>query len=60
MTLSRLVAHNAIKEKTTADLMAALSCMYEKLYDIKFETRFNLSDNIFGLINNFLGPIPIK
>ena len=30
LTLSRSVAHNVIKEKTTADLMAALSGMYEK------------------------------
>ena len=30
LTLSRLVAHNVIKEKTTTELMAALSKMYEK------------------------------
>ena len=30
LTLSRSVAHNVIKEKTTADLMKALSGMYEK------------------------------
>ena len=29
--LSRSVAHNVVKEKTTADLMKALSGMYEKL-----------------------------
>ena len=30
LTLSRFVAHNVVKEKTTADLMKALSSMYEK------------------------------
>ena len=37
LTLSRSVAHNVIKEKTTADLMMALSGMYEKT--IKPEPR---------------------
>ena len=30
LTLTRLVEHNIVKEKTTADLMKALSSMYEK------------------------------
>ena len=30
LTLSRSVAHNVVKKKTTADLMKALSGMYEK------------------------------
>ena len=30
LTLSRSVAHNVVKEKTTADLMKAFSDMYEK------------------------------
>ena len=30
LTLFRFVAHNVVKEKTTADLMKALSGMYEK------------------------------
>ena len=30
LTLSRSVAHNFVKEKTTTDLMKALSGMYEK------------------------------
>ncbi|KAM4114285.1 hypothetical protein ACJW30_04G057700 [Castanea mollissima] len=30
LTLSRPVAHNVVKEKTTVDLMKALSGMYEK------------------------------
>ena len=30
LTLSRFVAHNVVKEKTTTDLMKALSGMYEK------------------------------
>ena len=29
LTLSRSIAHNVVKEKTTADLMKALSGMYE-------------------------------
>ncbi|RVW72813.1 Retrovirus-related Pol polyprotein from transposon TNT 1-94 [Vitis vinifera] len=32
LTLSRSVAHNIVKEKTTTDLMKALSGMYEKLF----------------------------
>ena len=30
LTLSSFIAHNVVKEKTTADLMKALSDMYEK------------------------------
>ena len=30
LTLSRSIAHNVIKQKTIADLMKALSGMYEK------------------------------
>ena len=30
LTLSRSIIHNVVKEKTTADLMKALSSMYEK------------------------------
>ena len=30
LTLSKSVAHNVVKEKTIADLMKALSSMYEK------------------------------
>ena len=30
LTLSRSVAHNVVKEETIADLMKALSGMYEK------------------------------
>ena len=30
LTLSRLVAHNIVKENTTVDFMKALSDMYEK------------------------------
>ena len=30
LTLSRFIAHNVVKEKTTTDLMKALSGMYEK------------------------------
>ena len=31
LTLSRSVVHNIMKEKTTVDLMKAMSSMYEKL-----------------------------
>ena len=31
LTLSRSVAHNVVKEKTTTDLMKTLSSIYEKL-----------------------------
>ena len=31
LTLLRSVAHNVVKEKTTVDLMKALSSMYKKL-----------------------------
>ena len=34
LTLSRSVAHNVVKEKTTANLIKALSGMYEKLSEI--------------------------
>ena len=34
LTLSRSVAHNVVKEKTIADLMKALSGMYEKFLQI--------------------------
>lgn len=30
LTLSRSIAHNIVKEKTTVDLMKALSRMYER------------------------------
>ena len=30
ITLSRFIAHNVVKGKTTADLIKVLSCMYEK------------------------------
>jgi hypothetical protein len=32
LTLSRTIAHNIVKEKTTTGLMTALLGMYEKLY----------------------------
>ena len=32
LTLSRSVAHNVVNEKTTSDLMKALSGMYEKCW----------------------------
>ena len=35
LNLSRSIAHNVIKEKTTVDLMKALSGMYEKPFTNK-------------------------
>jgi len=32
LSLSRSIAHNVVKEKTTMGLMAVLSSTYEKLY----------------------------
>uniref|UniRef100_A0A7N2LFB2 Integrase catalytic domain-containing protein n=1 Tax=Quercus lobata TaxID=97700 RepID=A0A7N2LFB2_QUELO len=40
LTLSRFVAHNVVKDKTTADLMKVLSGMYEKL---SANNKINLS-----------------
>ena len=30
LDMTRSVAHNVVKEKTTVDMMKALSCMYER------------------------------
>jgi hypothetical protein len=44
--LSKLVAHNVVKEKTTASLMAALSSMYEKL---SANNKVHLMKKLFNL-----------
>ena len=46
LTLSRPVAHNVVKEKTTADLMKALSDMYEKL---STNNKVHLMKKLFNL-----------
>ena len=46
LTLSRYVAHNVVKEKTTIDLMKALSGMYEKL---SANNKVHLMKKLFNL-----------
>ncbi|RVX00782.1 Retrovirus-related Pol polyprotein from transposon TNT 1-94 [Vitis vinifera] len=46
LTLSRSVAHNVVKEKTTADLMKALSGMYEKSFA---NNKVHLMKKLFNL-----------
>ena len=46
LTLSRFVAHNVIKEKTTAGLMKALSSMYEKS---SVNNKVHLMKKLFNL-----------
>ena len=74
LTLSRSVAHNVVKEKTTVDLMKALSSMYEnpsannKVYLMK--KLFNLKKvegtpvarhlNEFNTISNQLSTVGIE
>ena len=46
LALSRSVAHNVVKEKTTADLMKALFGMYEKL---SANNKVHLMKKLFNL-----------
>ena len=46
LTLTRSVAHNVVKEKTTMDLMKALSSMYEKL---SANNKVHLMKKLFNL-----------
>ena len=46
LTLSRSIAHNVIKEKTTVNLMKALSDMYEKL---STSNKVHLMRKLFNL-----------
>ena len=46
LTLSRSVAHNVVKEKTTSDLMKALSNMYEKPFA---NNKIHLMKKLFNL-----------
>ena len=66
LTLSRSVAHNVVKEKTTADLMKALSGMYEnpsvnnkvhlmkKLFNLKMAENASVAQHLneFNTITN--------
>ena len=46
LTLSRSVAHNVVKEKTTVELMKALCGMYEKL---SANNKVHLMKKLFNL-----------
>ena len=46
LTLSRFVAHNVVKEKTTTNLMKALSGMYEKPFA---NNKVHLMKKLFNL-----------
>lgn len=55
LTLSKSVAHNVIKEKTTADLVGALLGMYKKSNENVIQHL-----NKFNTITNQLSPIEIE
>ena len=73
LTLSRSVAHNVVKEKTTVDLMKALSSMYEKssannkvhlmkkLFNLKMAKNASVAQHLneFNTITNQLSSIEI-
>ncbi|RVW88410.1 Retrovirus-related Pol polyprotein from transposon TNT 1-94 [Vitis vinifera] len=73
LTLSRSVAHNVVKEKTTADLMKALSGMYEKpsannkvhlmkkLFNLKMAENASVAQHLneFNTITNQLSSVEI-
>ena len=73
LTLSRSVAHNVVKEKTIADLMKALSGMYEKpfannkvhlmkkLFNLKMAENASVAQrlNEFNTITNQLSSVEI-
>ena len=73
LTLSRPVAHNVIKEKTTIDLMKALSGLYEntsannkmhlmkKLFNLKMGDNASVAQHLneFNTITNQLSSIEI-
>ena len=46
LTLTRSIAHNVVKEKTTMDLMKALSSMYEKP---SANNKVHLTKKLFNL-----------
>ena len=73
LTLSRFVAHNVVKEKAIADLMKALSGMYEKpsannkvhlmkkLFNLKMAENASVAQHLneFNTITNQLSSIEI-
>ena len=73
LTLSRSVAHNVVKEKTTADLIKALSSMYEKplvnskvhlmkkLFNLKMVKNASVAQHLneFNTITNQLSSVEI-
>ena len=73
LTLSRSVAHNVVKEKTTANLMKALSGMYEKpsvknkvhlikkLFNLKMAENASVAQHLneFNTITNQLSSVGI-
>ncbi|RVW64114.1 Retrovirus-related Pol polyprotein from transposon TNT 1-94 [Vitis vinifera] len=73
LTLSRSVAHNVVKEKTTTDLMKALSGMYEKpsannkvhlmkkLFNLKMAENASVAQHLneFNTITNQLSSVEI-
>ncbi|RVW22925.1 Retrovirus-related Pol polyprotein from transposon TNT 1-94 [Vitis vinifera] len=73
LTLSRSVAHNVVKEKTTADLMKALFGMYEKpsannkvhlmkkLFNLKMAENASVAQHLneFNTITNQLSSVEI-
>ena len=73
LTLSRSVAHNVVKEKTIADLMKALSGMYEKssannkvhlmkkLFNLKMAENVSIEQHLneFNTITNQLSSVEI-
>ena len=73
LTLSTSVAHNVVKENTIADLIKALSDMYEKLsannkvhlmkklFNLKIEENFSIAQHLneFNTITNQLSSVEI-
>ena len=73
LTLSRSIAHNLVKEKTTADLMKALSGIYEKslannkvhlikkLFNLKMVENASVAQHLneFNTITNQLSSVEI-
>ena len=73
LTLSRSVAHNVVKEKTTSNLMKALSNMYEKpfannkvhlmkkLFNLKMAENASIAQHLneFNTITNQLSSVEI-
>ena len=73
LTLSRSIAHNIVKEKITADLMKALSSMYEKslannkvhlikkLFNLKMVENASVAQHLneFNTITNQLSSVEI-